>query len=95
MKSIGEALVKNQNTYGVQGLLMAGIATNKVTGGKVVQSEKKQLTLVWNCHQLQRREKCQASIVLGRHDQGLCKRLDFRRLSLSGGLSVSWRIFRK
>ncbi len=41
MKSIGEALVKNQNTYGVQGLLMAGIAANESNWGKSSISQKK------------------------------------------------------
>lgn len=41
MKNIGEALVKNQNTYGVQGLLMAGIAANESNWGKSSISQKK------------------------------------------------------
>lgn len=41
MKNIGEALVKSQNTYGVQGLLMAGIAANESNWGKSSISQKK------------------------------------------------------
>ena len=41
MKSIGEALVKNQNTYGVQGLLMAGIAAHESNWGESSISQKK------------------------------------------------------
>ena len=41
MKNIGVALVKNQNTYGVQGLLMAGIAANESNWGKSSISQKK------------------------------------------------------
>lgn len=41
MKNIGEALVENQNTYGVQGLLMAGIAANESNWGKSSISQKK------------------------------------------------------
>ncbi len=41
MKNIGVALVKNQNTYGVQGLLMTGIAANESNWGKSSISQKK------------------------------------------------------
>lgn len=46
MKNIGEALVKSQNTYGVQGLLMAGIAANESNWGKSSISQKKTTYLV-------------------------------------------------